>query len=406
MGIFRENALIENIQIFLLLIGAISFGWQAKKYAELRPILLLLGSGCLLAICRELDDLFGKVLPFIHWKFGFLFSVVAIIYVYFHRKITWYTFFSLVRFPMLVVLGVLVAILLPLSELVEKGWFAPLFETGMNVEIVYEEIIEVVCYLLIFISSLEIHFNKAKILDKLYKKFGKNIELKVLSEKKDKVVYDIYTKSGAYILIIIPHITATRFYKYMSSQGLQQQLFLDGADAAEVIDAYIDGDNLVSVHRKFLGSSDFVSEEEMLEVSGRVYGKMHRITMKPQYKKSFLLLKYPNIWVRAYMFVRYILNRRISQYLKYFRLKDLPWGICHRDNNGKNVLHDENGRMVLIDFDKHRYMPLVEGLIYFYHRHLKTKGLFHVFLDAYQKERPLTDAEKEYLKKKIPLQSV
>ena len=72
--------------------------------------------------------------------------------------------------------------------------------------------------------------------------------------------------------------------------------------------------------------------------------------MKPQYKKSFLLLKYPNIWVRAYMFVRYILNRRISQYLKYFRLKDLPWGICHRDNNGKNVLHDENGRMVLIDF--------------------------------------------------------
>jgi len=240
-------------------------------------------------------------------------------------------------------------------------------------------------------------FVKNGVLNQFYKKFGENVQFKTLSEKEDKVVYKFSSQKEDFILIIIPHITVTRFYKYMCSQGLQQQLFVDGMDAAEVVDAYIAGDNVVSVHRCFKGRYDFKDYKEMLAVSGKIYGKLHRITMNAKYKKAFLLLEYPNIFVRGYMFVRYVLNRRASQYFKYFGLRNMPWGICHRDNNGKNVLFDEKGNTVLLDFDKHRYMPLVEGLIYFYNKHLEDKSLFNVFLEAYETERPLDKIEKKYL---------
>lgn len=244
-------------------------------------------------------------------------------------------------------------------------------------------------------------FSKNGVLNQFYEKFGRDIEFKPLSEKDYKVVYKFTAQGDEFILIIIPHTTVTKFYKYMCSQGLQQQLFADKMDAAEIVEAYIQGDNIVSVHRCFKGTDNFASYEDMLKVSGKVYGKLHRITMAPKYKKTFLLLNYPNVLVRGYMFVRYVLNRQLSQYIKYYKLRKLPWGICHRDNNGKNVLFDENGHTVLLDFDKHRYMPLVEGLIYFYNKHLKDKSLFPVFLKAYENERPLTKEEREYLNKTL-----
>lgn len=244
-------------------------------------------------------------------------------------------------------------------------------------------------------------FSKNGVLNRFYEKFGRDVQFKALSEKDYKVVYKFTSRNEDFILIIIPHMTVTRFYKYMSSQGLQQQLFIDGMDAAEVVDAYIDGDNIVSVHRCFNGTHDFKNYEEMLKITGKTYGKLHRITMAPKYKNCSLLLQYPNVFVRLCMFVRYILHRRVSRYFMYYKLKDMPWGICHRDNNGQNVLFDKEGNTILLDFDKHRYMPLVEGLFYFYRKHLEDKSLFPIFLEAYEKERPLTDAERKHLEKKI-----
>lgn len=248
-------------------------------------------------------------------------------------------------------------------------------------------------------------FSKNGVLNQFYEKFGKDIKFETLSEKPDKVVYKFSVQEGEFILVIIPNVTATKFYKYMSSQGVQQELFKDGMGAAEIPYAYIVGDNIVSVHRRFVGSDHFANYEEFLRISGQTYGKLHRITMVPKYKKTFMLLKYPNVFVRAYMFVRYILNRQMSQYLKYYKLRKFPWGICHRDNNGKNVLFDENGNTVLLDFDKHRYMPLVEGLIYFYNKHLKDKSLFPIFLKAYESERPLIEEEREYLNKTLNIKA-
>lgn len=400
---FYENALIENLQIFLLLIGAVSFYWQSQKHNELQPVLRLLALGCLLAVCRELDEAFAEVLPHFHWKFGFLFSVVMLIYAYAHRKMAWHVLSSVARFPVFLLFGFLIVVLLPFSEFIECGGLTSYLRSNEQLNIVCEEFVEVVCYLLVFLLSLEMHFSRRKILDKFYMKYGRQVDFKTLSKKDDKIVYKINTEKGEYVLIIIPSVTVTRFYKYMCSQGLQQQLYKDGMDAAEIVDAYMERNSIVSVHRCFKGTDNFKDDKEMLRVSGKVYGKLHRITMAPKYKKRFMLLSYPNVFVRLYMYVGYVLYRRISQYFKYYKLRNMPWGICHRDNNGRNILFDEDGNTILLDFDKHRYMSLVEGLIYFYKRHLKDKSLFHVFLEAYEKERPLTKEEKEYLEKKLKI---
>lgn len=399
--VFYENAVAENVQNLLLVVCAVLFYLQSTKHTELRAIFLILVFGCLLAICRELDFVIFEDFSIFFKIFDVLFSISAMIYVYIKRKSIWYALSTLLYFPAFWILGLSIVILLPLVETIGYNLVNFGSTPKVNRDIPLEETIEAICYFLVLLSTVELRFLHFNILDKLYEKFGKDIVYKVLSKKKDKIVYNMTTKKGEFILIIIPHITATRFYKYMSSQGLQQQLFLDGMDAVEIPYAYIEGDNVVSVHRRFIGSDNFADEKEFLAVSGRTYGKLHRITMNPKYKKTFMLLDYPNVLVRAYMFVRYVLNRQVSQYIKYYKLRKFPWGICHRDNNGKNVLIDEKGNTVLLDFDKHRYMPLVEGLIYFYRKHLKDKSMFNIFLEAYEKERPLTKEEREYLNKTL-----
>jgi len=423
ISIFYENALVGNIQIFLLVLAAVSFGWQAQKHNKLRPLMVLLTLGCLWMLYRKLNFVFGSFFSYIRWYFVFLFFALTLVYVYIHRKSTLHILSSFTHVPVFGFWCVLAFALMFVAEMVEDDVIGTSWEEEEDLGVLYAEIIEDICYLLLFISSLEIDFNKSKVLDKLYAMFGEDISFGalssetdkvvynvnfenventiLLSEKKNKIVYAMKSKQGEFVLINIPHITVTKFYKYMCSLGLQKQLFADGMDVAEIVEAYIQGDNIVSVHRRFKGTDNFASYEEMLKVSGKVYGKLHRITMAPKYKKTFLLLKYPNIFVRGYMFVRYVLNRQLSQYIKYYKLRKLPWGICHRDNNGKNVLFDENGHTVLLDFDKHRYMPLVEGLIYFYNKHLKDKSLFPIFLKAYEGERPLTKEEREYLNKTL-----
>ena len=92
-------------------------------------------------------------------------------------------------------------------------------------------------------------------------------------------------------------------------------------------------------------------------------------------------------------------RRHISYWFKYFHLRGMPAGICHRDFNKRNVFIDSSGHMGLIDFDVHRYQPFVEGLVRFYNRKITDKSFMGAFMKGYEKERPLTEAEKKYLKK-------
>lgn len=399
---FRENAFVENMQIVLLCLACLSFGLQAKAHSELRSSLLLLVSGCLLAICRELDDIFADIFPFMHWKFGFVFSVVAIVYVSVHWKAMLYAMYSFSRFSIFSMFCA-VFILLPMAELIEDGYFHHFQKNDSAIEMIYEEIVEVFSYLLIFLSSLEMHFSYKEVLSKFYDKYGKDAELTLLSKTADKTVYNVKTSKGEYILMIVFDVSSVRFFKYASSQGVQQCLYEDNMDVAKVEDSYLDNGNLIYVQQKIEGTNSFPRTEENMYKMGELLARLHAISSSSKYDRSFMFIKYPNVFFRAMLALREFWLKKISFYVRYFKIRNFPKGICHRDINDKNVIMKPDGTLALIDFDMYRYQPFVEGLVRFYQRRLQDKEMFYPFMKGYNATRPLTVPEKEYLEKKLAI---
>lgn len=159
---FEENSVVENIQLSLLLFSAVCFCSQAGFYKDFRSVLFLLASCCLLAACRELDAIFDKIIPVLHWKFAFVFPFAAVVYAYMHRsgvKKSLLKFFAMPAFDMMYLTAI---IILPIAQCVGHRAFVKNV-LGMNhignIKELYEESLEVVGYFLIFLSSIEMYFN-------------------------------------------------------------------------------------------------------------------------------------------------------------------------------------------------------------------------------------------------------
>ncbi|MBR2274024.1 MAG: hypothetical protein IJ864_04275 [Alphaproteobacteria bacterium] len=85
----------------------------------------------------------------------------------------------------------------------------------------------------------------------------------------------------------------------MSSQGLQQQLYEDGLSVAKIIFAYIAENNIVSVHEKLSGQGASLQNDKEVYQIGRAIARLHKLTASAKYKKSYLLLPYPNLLGRV-----------------------------------------------------------------------------------------------------------
>jgi len=242
-----------------------------------------------------------------------------------------------------------------------------------------------------------------EILQPLYNRYGKGIDFKLLSNKDEKIVYEMKTSDDVLVVMIMPHLSITRFHKYMRSLGMQQKLFSEGFNVAEVIDTYMVYDNLVSVQKKLKGTNTFERNEKSMVEIGKLVGRLHNLTFSPQYKNTCLLVNYPDRKKQLKLKLYDFWFSKIANPLKYFLLRGYPKGICHRDVNPKNVLLGEDGKYYLIDFDVHRYQPFVEGIVRFYSRKIKDKSLFGAFLKGYEQERTITAKEKEYLKKELQM---
>jgi serine/threonine protein kinase len=245
--------------------------------------------------------------------------------------------------------------------------------------------------------------NNKEILAPLYDKYGKEIKFQLLSDKDEKVVYEMETSDDVMMVMIMPHLTITRFHKYMRSLGLQQKLFNEKFNVAEVLDSYMIGDHLVSVQKKLKGTNTFARNNASMTEIGKLVGKLHKLTSSPQYRNTFLLVNYPDKKRRLKLKLYDFWFSKIANPLKYFSMHCYPMGICHRDVNLKNVMYCDDGKYYLIDFDVHRYQPFVEGISRFYNRKIKDKALFGAFLKGYEKERPLSSKEREYLKKVLKI---
>ena len=159
---FRENGIVENLQLGLLIGSAIIFAIYAYKYQKYRQILSLLLSCCLLAACRELDKVFDEIVPVVHWKFAFIFPVLAGGYAYKYRLYTKQVLFDFFRLPAFYMMYTAVIIIFPIAQCIGHASFVRnvlgVFDVA-SIKEFYEEAAEVVGYFVIFLSALEMHFN-------------------------------------------------------------------------------------------------------------------------------------------------------------------------------------------------------------------------------------------------------
>ena len=236
-------------------------------------------------------------------------------------------------------------------------------------------------------------------MDRFYAKYGKDAELTILSRKETKIVFNVKTMNSESILVIIPNISVVQFFKYVSSQGMQQLLYENGFNVAKMEDSYLKNGSLIYVQQKIKGSDTFLRTKENMYRIGEFIGKLHSATTSfSKYGMPHLYIKHPNVFFQMFFSFKEYFVKRIF-FIFDFRMRHFPRGICHRDIDKKNVVMCEDGSLALIDFDVHRYQPFVEGLVRFYVRNSNKDP----FIKGYNVTRPLTDFEKEYLEKKLSI---
>lgn len=159
---FEENGVVENIQLALLLFSSFSFLWLVDSNKKFDTVLFLLSSCSLLAACRELDSTFDRLIPFIHWKFAFIFPLMAIAYAcknLARLKKGLFKFFSMPSFDMMYLTVILI---LPVAQCIGHGPFVESVlgdKRDADIKEFCEESMEVVGYFLIFLSVIEMYFN-------------------------------------------------------------------------------------------------------------------------------------------------------------------------------------------------------------------------------------------------------
>ena len=157
---FEEYGIIEDLQLIILGITSLSFLVQACIKTHFRALSLFLSSLCLAAFCRELDTWFDE-LWFLGWKFALIFPVLAFIYICYHldefRK-SLPRFCSSSAFFMMYSVAI---IILPLAQCVgHKSFFVdalgPIADPRL-VRRLFEESVEYLGYILLFLSSIEFY---------------------------------------------------------------------------------------------------------------------------------------------------------------------------------------------------------------------------------------------------------
>lgn len=163
---FEENGVIENIQLIFLLTATVSFLYCAFIEKKWREISLFLASVTALAACRELDKLFDAIIPFISWKFAYLFVFAAIFYACKNLKRYIKSVLRFFGMPSFYIMCIAVIVVLPVAQCIGHR---PLVTAALGesfggqdiaaIKELIEEALEVVGYFLILLSSIEYNIN-------------------------------------------------------------------------------------------------------------------------------------------------------------------------------------------------------------------------------------------------------
>ena len=160
---FKEFGVVENLQIVILSLSAVSFGFLAYLSQKFRPLLIAFSSLFLFAICRELDAFFDTHIPFISWKFCYLFPFLSGLYLFQKRKKLKKILLLFCTSPAFYIMCSAMIVFIPLAQAIgNKSFISTVLPDAHDVILMrrfFEESGEVLAYFLLFLSSVEFYIS-------------------------------------------------------------------------------------------------------------------------------------------------------------------------------------------------------------------------------------------------------
>lgn len=160
---FVEFGIIENMQVGLLLLSLFSFLIQSFFLKEHRSLLVFFASLCCFASIRELDSYFEHIMPFVSWKFCYLFPLSSLLYLVYDRIQAKKSLFSFIGTPAFSIMSTAMFIFIAVAQVVgNKAFIAYAIPELDHVAIVrrfIEEGTEVIAYFLLLLSTIEFYIS-------------------------------------------------------------------------------------------------------------------------------------------------------------------------------------------------------------------------------------------------------
>lgn len=156
---FMEYGIIENLQLVILILTILSFMVQSVFCKQHRSLLLFLASLCCFASIRELDSYFEKIIPFISWKFSYLFPLSSISYLIYDKIRAKKSLFLFISTPAFSLMCTAMFIFITIAQIIgNKTFISYIIPTSEYIVLIrrfIEESVEVVAYFILFLSSVE-----------------------------------------------------------------------------------------------------------------------------------------------------------------------------------------------------------------------------------------------------------
>ena len=163
---FSEHGPIENCQLVVLAVTSLLFLKDAIRNKEYRPLLLFLSSLTLFATIREQDHFFEKIFPVISWKFAWLFPLTAVYYAFKKRAGLKKIFFFFLNSSAFQLMFMAMIVFIPVAQCIgHRSFIANAVGSSENLIFIrrmIEESTELTAYLIILLSSIEMHLSLKK----------------------------------------------------------------------------------------------------------------------------------------------------------------------------------------------------------------------------------------------------
>ena len=163
---FSENGIVENIQLTLLLTSIFVFlieGLHNKLYS---PLLFFFATLTAFAFIREQDAFFEDFFPIISWKFAWLLPLFGAWNLFGKCKNFKKIFFSFLDSSAFLLMFIAMIVFIPLAQCIgHRPFIAVSIGTPDNMSVIrrfIEETMELMAYVLVFLSSIELHLELTK----------------------------------------------------------------------------------------------------------------------------------------------------------------------------------------------------------------------------------------------------